>query len=86
LGSKAVEECYEKALYESELGGDDKTDLGRSYLDFLKETSTSVSQIKQTEDKLRDANIYDSFAPQQHSGRYQESNGGSILGKRQRFE
>jgi hypothetical protein len=40
---KAVEEVYEKALYDSDLGADDLMDLARSYLDYLKETCTSVA-------------------------------------------
>ena len=57
-----MEECYEKALFDSDLSNEDKHDLARSYLDYLKETSSSVATIKQTEDKLRD--FYDSFSSQ----------------------
>ena len=84
--TKNVEECYEKSLFDSELSHDDKFELGRSYLDYLRETCVSISQIKQTEDKLRDVNVYDSFALQKHFGRQNDTIKGSLLGKRQRFE
>lgn len=70
-----MDACYERAIFESDLGVQDQMDLAKSYLDYLRETASSAAQLKLTEAKIREA------------GLLEEANvRGGVLGKRPRLE
>lgn len=84
-------DVYERALFESDLGVNDKQEIGTAYIDYIREVATSVSQVKAVQTKLRDANILQKLPLAGATGsaatETQELNmpaDGGILGKRQR--
>ena len=79
---------YEKAIFESELSQSEKRDLATGYLDYLRETCSSVQTIRTVQSTLRESSILDVQA-----GKTAETILGgddkiqsTILGKRKRVE
>lgn len=50
-------EVFERALFESELTASDKREIGVAYIDYMREVASSVSQVKEVQGMLRDANV-----------------------------
>ena len=50
---------YEKAVFDSELSKQERTDVAGSYMEYLKECSLSIAQIKNAYIKMRDNEVLD---------------------------
>ena len=46
MTTNKVANCYEKAIFESELNSFDKKEVAISYMEYLKENASSIGQIK----------------------------------------
>lgn len=83
-----VSVCYEKAIFESDLTALEKKDVAISYLEYLKENATTISQIKSAQTKMRDTGVLEVPLEQQLNGQQttqeiqKEMMPGSLLGKR----
>jgi hypothetical protein len=90
--SNRVIQCYEQAIFSSQLSAKDKRDVASSFMEYLREHEHSFHYIKMTESRLREALLFEQQASQvsapsgTNSLKQEVASKGTLLGKRQRTE